>query len=211
MNAAGQFDPDDIDEDIPPLSAFLTHAALEAGETQASQHQDYVQLMTLHSAKGLEFPLVFLAGLEEGLFPHQMSMEDPNGLSEERRLCYVGMTRAMKKLYFTYAETRYLYGQEKMQSPSRFLSEVPEQHIEEVRLRTKVSTPVSKRFHQETSISTASGTSLQVGQQVTHSKFGEGMIVTIEGSGAKARLQVNFGKDVGTKWLMAEYANLTPA
>jgi DNA helicase II / ATP-dependent DNA helicase PcrA len=213
ISAAQQFNPDDLDENIPLLSAFLTHAALEAGETQAAKHQDCVQLMTLHSAKGLEFPLVFLSGMEEGLLPHQMSMEDPNGLAEERRLCYVGMTRAMKKLYFTYAESRFLYGQEKMQCLSRFLGELPQTCLEDVRARTKVSTPVSsrRRYTTEQSVTSSNGVSLQIGQQVRHRKFGNGVIINIEGSGAKARLHINFGRSVGSKWLMMEYANLETA
>lgn len=212
VTAARQFDPEESDENVPELSAFLSHAALEAGETQAAAHHDCVQLMTLHSAKGLEFPLVFVTGLEEGLFPHQMSMEELQGLEEERRLCYVGMTRAMKKLYLCYAESRSLYGKEKMQSPSRFIKEIPAEFLEEVRFKTKVSMPLTRRNRSSGSGSSlkqteASELGLRVGQPVRHQKFGDGVILNIEGDGPKARLQINFNRQ-GSKWLMAGYANL---
>jgi DNA helicase-2/ATP-dependent DNA helicase PcrA len=203
--------------DMSPLSAFLTHAALESGEKQSEASSDYVQLMTLHSAKGLEFPIVFLAGLEEGLFPHQLSMEDPQKLMEERRLCYVGMTRAMKKLFITYAETRRLHGNETYHRPSRFIREMPNEILEEVRLRTQISRPVytSKNYTfkantQETRIREVQDESgLRLGQRVTHPIFGEGIILNYEGQGAHARVQVKFSQ-VGAKWLVAAYAKLEP-
>ena len=127
---------------MTPLDEFLSHAALEAGEGQADAWEDCVQLMTMHSAKGLEFPLVFLSGMEDGLFPHQRSISDPNGLEEERRLCYVGITRAMQTLYITYAEQRRLHGMDSYAQPSRFINEIPDEHVEEVRPRVQVSRPV---------------------------------------------------------------------
>ena len=133
------------DEDLSPLAEFLAHAALESGEEQADAHQDAVQLMTLHSAKGLEFPLVFMTGMEEGTFPSQMSVGEPGRLEEERRLCYVGMTRAMEKLILTYAESRRLYGQENFHRPSRFIAELPPESIQEVRVQTRVQQPQATR------------------------------------------------------------------
>jgi DNA helicase-2/ATP-dependent DNA helicase PcrA len=142
VNACRQFErPDDEDDGLSPLDAFLAHAALEAGDNQADEYEDCVQLMTLHSAKGLEFPLVFIGGMEEGLFPHSMSAEDPERLEEERRLCYVGMTRAMSQLVLTHAESRRLHGSETYPVPSRFLREIPTELVEEVRARPKVSRP----------------------------------------------------------------------
>ncbi len=187
------------------LSTFLAHAALEAGEGQADRWQDCVQLMTLHSAKGLEFPLVFLGGMEEGLFPHRFSAEDPDRLEEERRLCYVGMTRAMQRLVFTHAEARRLYGEDSYQRPSRFLSEVPAEYLEEVRLRGTVSRPVYGGAMPPAAAEAAAG--FQLGQRVAHAKFGEGIVLNYEGAGRHARVQVNF-EDAGTKWLVVEYAKL---
>lgn len=196
---------------MTPLSAFLAHASLEAGESQADSHQDAVQMMTMHSAKGLEFPLVLIGGVEEGMFPSQMSAEEPGRLEEERRLCYVGMTRAMEKLVITYAESRRLYGQEKYHTPSRFLREIPADCIEEIRLRnTQVSRPVQNRFAPVTSHSAFDSTGFSLGQRVIHPKFGEGTVLNYEGSGEHARVQVNFS-EVGNKWLVLSYARLTPA
>lgn len=200
-----------------PLAAFLDQAALDAGDAQADEHQDSVQLMTLHSAKGLEFPLVFLAGMEEGLFPHKMSAEEPGRLEEERRLCYVGITRAMKKLHITYAESRRLHGQETFNRPSRFIREVPDHLLEEVRLNASVSRPISARpeksslFGGNSSLSSAEipATNLSLGQRVNHPKFGEGTVLNFEGSGPKARVQVNFDFE-GPKWLVVGFANLQP-
>ncbi len=209
ITAAKQFEPaPDEDETLSKRTAFLTHAALEAGEAQAEQHSDCAQMMTLHSAKGLEFPVVFLAGMEEGLFPHKMSMDEAGGLEEERRLCYVGMTRAMQKLYLCYAESRFLYGKSSVQQPSRFISELPAACLAEVRLRTKVSTPLSTSKHPK-KIRQVNETEcpFKIGQYVRHAKFGDGIVINIEGEGSKLRLQINF-QQAGSKWLMAEYANL---
>jgi DNA helicase-2/ATP-dependent DNA helicase PcrA len=190
---------------IEPLDAFLAHAALEAGEAQASEWEDCVQLMTLHSAKGLEFPLVFLVGLEEGLFPHSLSSDDPARLEEERRLCYVGMTRAMEQLYLTYAETRRLHGREEHGWPSRFLREIPAQLVEEVRARASVSLPYGAGARS----GLASEGGFFLGQRVAHPTFGEGVVLNAEGQGATARVQVNFEHE-GIKWLVLAYANLQP-
>jgi ATP-dependent DNA helicase UvrD/PcrA len=191
------------DSDMPPLMEFLSYAVLESGEAQAGEFEDSVQLMTLHSAKGLEFPLLFLCGLEDGLFPHQRSLNDANGLEEERRLCYVGLTRAREQLYLSYAEQRRLHGSENYSTPSRFLRELPPQLIEEVRPQMRVSRPVA--YTARTSRASVNGVSL--GRRVRHRKFGEGVILNSEGSGAHARVQVNF-ESAGTKWLVMAYANL---
>lgn len=200
-------------ENSTPLTAFLDDAALDAGEAQADEHQDSVQLMTLHSAKGLEFPLVFLAGMEEGLFPHKMSIEEPGRLEEERRLCYVGITRAMQKLFITYAESRRLHGNETFNRPSRFIREIPENCLEEVRLNASVSRPVTARQPQRPSMfdnAEVPDTQIVLGQRVSHQIFGDGIVVNYEGSGPKARVQVNFDSE-GSKWLVVGYANLQPA
>jgi DNA helicase-2/ATP-dependent DNA helicase PcrA len=203
VNAARQFDPDGAEEGLTDLEAFLAHAALEAGEAQADEWEDCVQLMTLHSAKGLEFPLVLVVGLEEGLFPHSMSAEDPDRLEEERRLCYVGMTRAMEQLYLTYAESRRLHGSETYPLPSRFLREIPLGVVEEVRSRPSISRPYGGT--QRAAAAHDAGFSL--GQRVAHPKFGEGVVLSAEGQGAGARVQVNF-EAAGPKWLVLAYANL---
>ncbi|AWL13366.1 DNA helicase [Saliniradius amylolyticus] len=208
VTACKQFEVPDDAEDMTPLAAFLTHASLEAGETQADQHQDAVQMMTMHSAKGLEFPMVTIAGVEEGLFPSQQSHEEPGRLEEERRLCYVGMTRAMEKLILTYAESRRIYGQDKYHTPSRFIREIPAECIQEIRLRNTVSKPVStSRFQPATSHSAFDSTGFSLGQRVTHPKFGEGTVLNYEGSGEHARVQVNFD-EVGSKWLVLNFAKL---
>ncbi|MBV8803258.1 MAG: ATP-binding domain-containing protein, partial [Gammaproteobacteria bacterium] len=188
--------------------AFLSYSALESGDNQVNQYEDGVQLMTLHSAKGLEFPVVFLCGVEEGLFPHYMTMEDPKGLEEERRLCYVGMTRAMQKLYLTYAEVRRLHGKEAYHRPSRFLSEIPDEFLENVRLQARVSRPESSTKHIVAAAPAPSSESgLRIGQRVTHHQFGEGIVLQYEGSGEHARIQVRFEK-VGTKWLIASFVSV---
>ena len=198
----------DEEEEMDPLSAFLAHAALEAGEGQAEAWEDCVQLMSLHSAKGLEFPLVFLTGLEEGLFPSQHALNDPSRLEEERRLCYVGMTRAMKQLYISYAEVRRLYGRENYTTPSRFLQEIPAETIEEIRTRNGAyQTPWQSTQGFENS-STASENGLSLGSGVLHDKFGEGIIMNIEGKGEHTRVQVNF-ESAGIKWLVLSFARLT--
>jgi DNA helicase-2/ATP-dependent DNA helicase PcrA len=211
VSAARSFDPaqeTETAEDMAPLDAFLAHAVLESGEAEGGDWDDCVQLMTMHSAKGLEFPVVFLAGMEDGLFPHRRTLQDPDGLEEERRLCYVGATRAMSELNLTYAEQRRLHGVDSFGTPSRFISEIPAELIEEVRPRIRVSTPVFRRGS-----SAAAGTvedpdqSIRLGQRVRHGKFGEGIVLNCEGHGAHARVQVNFEK-VGAKWLVVSYANL---
>ncbi|MEQ8799470.1 MAG: DNA helicase II [Salinisphaeraceae bacterium] len=190
------------------LTQFLAHAALEAGENQAGEWDDCVQLMTLHAAKGLEFPQVFLVGLEEGLFPHQRSVEDPDGLEEERRLAYVGMTRAMRRLHLSHAELRRLHGSENLCAPSRFLREIPAEFLREIRPQAQVSRPMFDG--RRGLIDTGAGPEgLNLGQRVAHKKFGEGVVLSFEGEGARARVQVNFD-GAGSKWLMAGYANLQP-
>jgi len=238
VSAARGFEPEG---ELPPLHGFLAHAVLESGETQAEAFEDSVQMMSLHSAKGLEFPLVFMSGLEEGLFPHQRSQSDLEGLQEERRLCYVGMTRAMRQLYMTYAEQRRLHGSDTYNSPSRFIGEVPAELIEEVRPRIRVAraavgfehggadergyggygerwggdrSPANGRSAAR-SADARSGASLgetlaggmRLGSRVRHGKFGEGVVLNIEGQGPHARVQVNFERQ-GSKWLMLQYANL---
>ncbi|MBN3153285.1 DNA helicase II, partial [Pectobacterium brasiliense] len=205
VTATRQFSYQEEDQDLMPLQAFLSHAALEAGEGQADANQDAVQLMTLHSAKGLEFPQVFIVGMEEGMFPSQMSLDEGGRLEEERRLAYVGVTRAMEKLTITYAESRRLYGKEAYHRPSRFVGELPEECVEEVRLRASVSRPVN---HQRLGTPiTQNDSGYKLGQRVRHAKFGEGTIVNLEGSGDHARLQVAF-QGQGIKWLVAAYAKL---
>lgn len=205
VNAARQFDYESEDDEMSDLDAFLAHAALEAGDTQGDEYDDCVQLMTLHSAKGLEFPLVFIGGVEEGLFPHSMSAEDPDRLQEERRLCYVGMTRARQQLYLTHAESRRLYGKENYPIASRFLREIPSDVTEEVRARPAVARPYAAASGALSSSMEASGFNL--GQRVNHAKFGQGVVLNAEGQGSGARVQVNF-EAVGSKWLMVAYANL---
>ena len=190
----------DDSEGLDPLSAFLAHAALEAGEGEAEAWEDCVQLMSLHSAKGLEYPLVFLTGLEEGLFPHQRSLEEPGRLEEERRLCYVGMTRARERLVVTYAEVRRLHGNEHYTSPSRFLGEIPQELVSEVR-----ATPMVRPMVSTTTAAAPAG--MRLGTRVRHSMFGEGVVLGYEGQGSQARVQVNFA-GTGTKWLVLAYANL---
>jgi DNA helicase-2/ATP-dependent DNA helicase PcrA len=224
VSAARGFEPEDAD--MPPLMAFLSHAVLESGEGQAEAWEDCVQMMTLHSAKGLEFPVVFLCGLEDGLFPHQRSIMDVHGLEEERRLCYVGCTRAMRQLYVTYAEQRRMHGIDNFGAPSRFIAEIPLALVEEVRPKVQVSRPVyapqSRPSLQQAARPAGSNLSMsgrrfqddappgafKLGQRVCHAKFGEGVVLSLEGQGANARVQVNFERQ-GTKWLMLGYANLT--
>ncbi|HJS22567.1 MAG TPA: DNA helicase II [Steroidobacteraceae bacterium] len=202
VSAARGFTPESGTE-LTPLNAFLAHAALEAGEGQAEAWEDCVQMMTLHSAKGLEFPIVFICGMEDGLFPHQRSINDLAGLEEERRLCYVGTTRAMRELILTYAEQRRLHGIDTYGQVSRFVNEIPGELIEEVRPRIQISRPV--RFPGLDLAADVPG--MRLGQRVRHGKFGEGVVLNLEGQGAHARVQVNFEQQ-GTKWLMVGYANL---
>jgi DNA helicase-2/ATP-dependent DNA helicase PcrA len=206
VNAARLFDFDrENEEGMGELDMFLTHAALESGDNQGDDFDDCVQLMTIHSAKGLEFKLVFLVGMEENLFPSQQSVDDVGRLEEERRLCYVGMTRAMQHLYLTYAESRRLYGRESYPRPSRFLREIPSELIQEVRVRATINHPVTPIQIKNSSLQTIG--SYKLGQRVSHAKFGEGVVLQIEGSGAQERVQINF-KTAGVKWLMLAYANL---
>ena len=213
VSAARAFENSAEEEDLSPLQAFLGHASLEAGETQAADHEDSIQLMTLHSAKGLEFPKVFLVGMEEGLFPHKMSLEEPGRLEEERRLAYVGITRAMQHLVLSYAETRRLYGSETFNKVSRFVREIPPALIQEVRLSNSVQRPFgSTRSTGMGNSNLFAGsdipdTGFHLGQAVRHSLFGDGVILNFEGSGAQARVQVNFASE-GSKWLMLGYAKL---
>ena len=212
VSAARSFDPGEeteTAEDMNPLDAFLAHAVLESGEAEGEDWDDCVQLMTMHSAKGLEFPMVFLAGMEDGLFPHRRTLEDPDGLEEERRLCYVGTTRAMSELYLTYAEQRRLHGVDSIGTPSRFIGEMPAELIEEVRPRIRVSRPVFRRSADGSPGGRISdpGQPVRLGQRVRHGKFGEGVVLNCEGSGAHARVQVNF-ENGGAKWLVMSYANL---
>lgn len=206
VNAARQFVQDDATEHMAPLVAFLSYSALEAGDGQTQGSEDGVQLMTLHSAKGLEFPVVFLCGVEEGLFPHYMTMDDPKGVEEERRLCYVGMTRAMQKLFMTYAEVRRLHGKEAYHRPSRFLAEIPKEFLEDVRMRSKVSQPERQPYVSPSLQSQTGEGQLRIGQRVTHHLFGEGTVIQYEGRGEHARIQVRFEK-TGTKWLIASFVS----
>jgi DNA helicase-2/ATP-dependent DNA helicase PcrA len=237
VSAARGFDPDPGEpgtEALSALDSFLAHAVLESGEGQGDAGDDCVQMMTLHTAKGLEFPVVFLAGLEDGLFPHQRSINDIDGLEEERRLAYVGTTRAMRRLYLTYAEQRRLHGIDAYGSPSRFIQEIPEELLEEVRPRIQYSRGMSfgggagrwagggaspaDGLRSGTAGRPAGGAriveaevppAMKLGARVRHGKFGDGIVLSVEGQGPHARVQVNFERQ-GTKWLMAAYANLEP-
>ena len=187
--------------------AYLDMVSLDSGDMQASEYDDAAQLMTIHSAKGLEFKLVLLTGLEESLFPHGRSIESQSQLEEERRLCYVGITRAMEKLYLTYAESRRLHGQDTFNPPSRFIREIPSKLINEIRPRAEVNIPYNKKDFKETKISFQTNEGISLGQKVRHKKFGDGVVLNYEGSGDSARLQINF-ESAGTKWLVLSYANL---
>ena len=204
------------------LDAFLALAALEAGDTQADDAEDAVQLMTLHSAKGLEFPLVFLVGAEEGLFPHSLSVQDPSRLEEERRLCYVGLTRAKQRLFVCHAESRRFRGSEESPFPSRFLREIPAELVVEVRGggvsrssssswgRSAFPSAAAQRPTATMASQTETGAGgFRLGQRVLHPKFGEGVVLNSEGRGAAARIQINFQQE-GTKWLVLAYARLEP-
>ncbi len=218
VNAAAAFTEEERDmesgEAISPLTAFLTHAALEAGEHQAGEGQDALQLMTVHSAKGLEFDAVFLSGLEEGLFPHEQSMVERDGLEEERRLAYVAITRARKRLYLSFAQTRMLHGQTRYSLPSRFLEEIPEGLKKWLTPRFSRqrdfswSAPVKKE--RPFQMKNRTGAGFRIGQNVMHAKFGSGVIIDAEGDGTDARVQVNFGAK-GVKWLAVAVAKLQAA
>jgi DNA helicase-2/ATP-dependent DNA helicase PcrA len=209
VNAAQQFIAEK-DQDSSDLQQFLDSAALDAGEGQADEFEDSIQLMTLHSAKGLEFPLVFMVGVEENLFPHSMSADDPVRLEEERRLCYVGVTRAMQRLFISYAETRRLHGKDSYNKPSRFIREFPQELLREVRLKSSISRPVSRPGTNSFAVhkqEAAMEYGFRLGQRVRHEKFGEGVVLQFEGQDASARVQVNFAQH-GSKWLVLQYARL---
>jgi DNA helicase II / ATP-dependent DNA helicase PcrA len=236
QSAAAEQVPDaETGEIMSPLAAFLTHASLEAGDNQAQAGQDAIQLMTVHSAKGLEFDAVFITGLEEGLFPHENSLSDHDGLEEERRLMYVAITRARKRLYLSFSQTRLLHGQTRYNIKSRFFDELPEAALKWITPRNqgfgsgfareyqaawqrgsglgsivgagKVGPRPATSYPSAPKTSTSHG--LRSGQSVFHTKFGEGVIVTLEGGGEDARAQVNFGRH-GMKWLALSVAKLTP-
>jgi len=206
VKAASEFEVGDDEEskEMNTMQAFLAHAALESGETQAGDKSNCVHLMTLHSAKGLEFPSIYLVGMEEGLFPHQRSSNDLKQLEEERRLCYVGITRAKKILTLTYTQYRRLHGSDYYPQPSRFINEIPAELLCEIRLGGSVTESL---FRSEETKSSDKDGQLTLGQRVSHAKFGEGVILNLEGNGSHMRIQVNFEK-AGSKWLVASYANL---
>jgi DNA helicase-2/ATP-dependent DNA helicase PcrA len=218
----------DTGETLSPLVAFLTHAALEAGDNMAQAGQDAIQLMTVHSSKGLEFDCVFITGMEEGLFPHENSMNDHDGLEEERRLMYVAITRARKRLYLSHSQSRMLHGQTRFNPKSRFFEELPQacmkwltpkqQHAgrgwnAESAMHSGAdragSTWAGGSFDQKIVRQNQSQHGLRLGMQVFHAKFGEGTVLTLEGSGDDARAQINFPRH-GTKWLALSVAKLTP-
>jgi len=202
VNAAKQFRYEqDEEQDLPLLTAFLAYSSLESPEKELDESDSYVHMMTLHSAKGLEFPVVFMVGLEEGIFPGKQSINDFKRIEEERRLCYVGMTRAMEKLLISYAKVRRQYGREEYHQPSRFLNELPKDLLEDVRPKVKFEAPISKPTHSNDS-------GFRLGMNVNHAKFGQGIILAVEGSGAHTRVQVKF-EDYGVKWLVLAYANLS--
>jgi DNA helicase-2/ATP-dependent DNA helicase PcrA len=199
------FEDSDLAE-VSVLREFLDQMTLDAGDRQSAQGPS-VQMMTLHSAKGLEFPLVFLGGMEEGLFPHRMSSEEPGRLEEERRLAYVGITRAMQELYLTYAESRRLHGQDSYNRPSRFLLEIPQDLLSEVRMKASTQGLFGSGYAGGgSSLMQEESNGMRMGQRVLHGKYGEGVVLQFEGNGERAKVQVNFAE--GAKWLMVGYANL---
>ena len=202
MTAARHFVVTEEHEDMPELVAFLSSAALEAGEAQADAGQDCVQLMTLHAAKGLEFPLVFLCGLEDGVFPHERSLDSADQLEEERRLCYVGITRAQHHLHMSFAEVRRMHGKDQRRRPSRFLLELPAELLHEIRPKLHVT-----RSHQPPPSMASHSPDIALGQMVEHPRFGTGVVIDSEGAGGHARVQINFELE-GTKWLVLAHANL---
>ena len=209
VNAAALFEQDPeavVEEGQSVMEAFLAHAALEAGEHQAGAGADALQLMTVHAAKGLEFHSVFITGLEEGLFPHEQSFADADGLEEERRLMYVAITRARRRLYLTHAQSRMLHGQVRYGLPSRFLDELPENLL--LPLNNRKAAWASEPAPASRSEARENSTGFSIGQNVAHPKFGAGVIVNFEGRGADARVQVKF-RDAGLKWLALEYAKLS--
>jgi DNA helicase-2/ATP-dependent DNA helicase PcrA len=222
INAATMFVHENEDDS---LTSFLTHAALESGESQANADADALHLMTVHSSKGLEFHTVFMSGLEEGLFPHQNSRMADAGVDEERRLMYVAITRARRRLYLSFAQSRMLHGQVNYNLMSSFLRELPEELLHWITPRitarnnfissgystplTPKSIPVSMRGFGGEKSAGAQDSPWRIGQAVHHAKFGEGVIVNTEGGSSDMRVQVNF-RTAGTKWLALEYAKLTP-
>ena len=208
VTAASEFEVnEDAHGELDPLPAFLAHAALEAGETQADAYSDCVHMMTLHSAKGLEFPCVYLVGLEEKLFPHQRSSDDLLQLEEERRLCYVGITRAKEKLTLTFAQHRRLHGTDYYPDPSRFIGEIPAELINEIRLGGGA---INQGVFQQDREILLEEADFSLGQRVVHNRFGEGVVLNLEGSGSHARVQVHF-EEAGSKWLVLAYAGLQSA
>jgi DNA helicase-2/ATP-dependent DNA helicase PcrA len=208
VNAAALFSEESEEN---TLDAFLAHAALEAGEHQAGAGHDALQLMTVHAAKGLEFHAVFITGLEEGLFPHEQSAGEESGLEEERRLMYVAITRARRRLYLSHAQSRMLHGQIRYSLPSRFLDELPEQVLLHLNRRSEPAYPSASTHAPAAtprSPQTGNDTGYKVGQSVAHAKFGTGIIIDFEGRGADARVQVKF-REAGTKWLALAYAKLS--
>lgn len=206
IQAMSQFTPVDSVSDSP-LQAFINYVVLENPEKKGEYQEDGVQLMTLHAAKGLEFLVVFLAGVEEGLFPHKMSIDQPGRLEEERRLCYVGMTRARQKLYICNAEQRRIHGSFSIRKKSRFIREIPPEFIQEVRLRTQIFRRPETIL---TPITVETSTGFRLGERVKHQKFGEGIVLNYEGHGSHARIQVKFQFE-GIKWLVLEFAKLEKA
>jgi DNA helicase-2/ATP-dependent DNA helicase PcrA len=219
VNAAAVFvserESEPVSADEPDgLTAFLTHAALEAGEHQAEAGQDALQLMTIHAAKGLEFHAVFISGMEEGLFPHENSLTEADGLEEERRLMYVALTRARRRLYLTLAQSRMLHGQVRYNIASRFFREIPDRLMRRTNagfaaVRGTSIDVAPSRVMSTGPVMQSASSPWRIGQNVVHARFGNGVIVSSEGQGAEARVQVNF-RDAGLKWLMLEYAKLTP-
>ncbi|MFK8019071.1 MAG: DNA helicase II [Pseudomonadales bacterium] len=232
VSACRGFEPGD--EELSPLQEFLDTAALDSGDTQADEFEDCIQMMTLHSAKGLEFPFVFLAGLEENLFPHRMSMDEPGRLEEERRLCYVGITRAMEKLHISYAESRRLHGSDTYNTQSRFVREIPQELVQEVRMKSAVQRPVNYGYSggysggydsggnktgassknksktslsEHTAVTDQSGQGFALGQRVQHKVFGEGVVLNFNGNGNNTRIEVNFDAK-GRKELVLALAKL---
>jgi DNA helicase-2/ATP-dependent DNA helicase PcrA len=218
VNAAAAFTEDErvseSGETLDPLTAFLTHAALEAGEHQAGEGEEALQMMTVHSAKGLEFDAVFITGLEEGLFPHEQSVTERDGLEEERRLAYVAITRARQRLYLSHAQTRMLHGQTRYNIPSRFLEEIPQSLLKWLTPRFSRQKAFAADFSRQTRTTLAKPSKevggFRIGQNVTHPKFGSGVIIDAEGQGSDARVQVNFGNQ-GVKWLAVAVAKLQAA
>lgn len=206
VTATREFIKPDEAEDMTDLTAFLTHASLEAGEEQASPHQSCVEMMTLHSAKGLEFPRVFMVGVEEGVFPSFRSFEEPGRLEEERRLAYVGITRAKQKLTICYAESRRVYTKEERHLPSRFITELPPECIQEIRLRGTVTRALNQAKVGSLRTSLPEN-EWKMGQKVKHDKFGFGTVINVEGSDNNTRLQIAFQAQ-GIKWLIAHLAKL---